>query len=117
MNEVPDNFDAISKPDIFTAFKDQIKKDFEMCALNSDFILSLDANYGMLLQTLAKEIEGIMKNYSTKLSELLYRIDISEQQVKKLSKEKADPHLADIVAELIIKRELQKVVLKEMYKK
>lgn len=116
MIDLPDNFSALAKPDLFEAFKNQIKKDFEMCALNADFVLKLDSDYGLLLQSLAKEIEAVMKNYSTKLSELLYRIDISEQQVKKLSKEKTDSHLFDIVAELIIKRELQKVVIREMFK-
>ncbi len=116
MSELPDNFSALAKPDLFEAFKAQVKKDFENCALNSEFVLKMDPDYGMLLQLIAVEVEVIIKLSSTKLSELLYRIDISERQIKKLSNLKADSDFTDIVSELIIKRELQKVVFKQMYK-
>ena len=115
MSELPDTLTALAKPDLFEAFKAQLKKDFEMCAIDSDFVSGLNSDYGLLLQTLAKEVEKIMKA-STKLSDLLYRIDISENQLKKLSKEKSDSDLSDVVAELVIKRELQKVVIRKMYK-
>jgi hypothetical protein len=47
---------------------------------------------------------------------LLYRIDVSELQIKKLSREKPENEMNEIMAELIIKRELQKVVIKEHYR-
>lgn len=116
MTELPDNFSALIKPDLFEAFKNQIKKDFENCGLNSDFVSKILPDYALILQIVALEVNSIIKQSSTKLNELLYRIDISELQIKKLSKQKADSDFIDIVAELIIKRELQKVVIREMFK-
>jgi hypothetical protein len=47
---------------------------------------------------------------------LLYRIDISEAQLKRyLNKNKDESHF-NVIAELIIKRVLQKVVIRQMYK-
>jgi hypothetical protein len=48
--------------------------------------------------------------------QLLYLIDISEAQLKKyLTENKKETHF-NVIAELIIKRVLQKVVIKQYYK-
>ncbi len=116
MSEVPDIITGITRPDLFTAFKYQLKKDFENCGLKSDFADGLIADYDLIFSIVSKEINLILKT-GGKLNELLYRIDISEPQIKKLSKEKTNTDLNEVLAELIIKRELQKVVIKEFYKK
>lgn len=116
MSEVPDIITGITRPDLFTAFKTQLKKDFENCGLQCDFADALVADYEMIFSIVSKEINTILKS-GGKLNELLYRIDINEAQIKKLSKERSNSDLNDVLAELIIKRELQKVVIKEYYKK
>lgn len=116
MSEVPDISSGITKPELFEAFKIQLKKDFENCGLNCDFAEKLVPDYDLIFSTVSKEIDLIIKS-GGKLNELLYRIDISEPQIKKLGKEKTAIDLNGILAELIIKRELQKVVIKEFYKK
>ncbi len=116
MIELPDNFSALTKPDLFEAFKIQLKKDFENSGLNSDFVSKVMPDYGLILQMVAIEVNAVIKQSSTKLNELLYRIDISELQIKKLSKLNPEADFIDIVAELIIKRELQKVVIRQMFK-
>jgi hypothetical protein len=116
MTDLPDNFEAISKPQLFEAFKLQLIKDLENCGLNADFIRSLMADYTTIFVAVAKDVKKIIGGSENKLSELLYRIDISEAQISKLMKEKRDAEFSDIIAELTIKRELQKVVLKQIYK-
>ncbi|MBL7895998.1 MAG: hypothetical protein JNK50_11955 [Bacteroidia bacterium] len=115
-DQVPDIITGISKPDLFEKFKQQLQKDFESCGVNGEFSASLTANYDSIHERLVKELSQISKTASSKINELLYRIDISEQQLKKLSTLKPEEDLVSIMAELIIKRILQKIVYKEFYK-
>jgi hypothetical protein len=116
MSDLPDNLTALSKPDLFEAFKLQLIKDVEYCGLNADFVITLTADYEIIFTSAARFVKKIMGGSENKLSELLYRIDISEAQIAKLMKDKRELEFSDIIAELIIKRELQKVVLKKMFK-
>jgi hypothetical protein len=116
MSDLSDNISALSKPDLFEAFKLQLIKDLENCGLNADFVRTLTADYETILTSVARDVKKIMAGSENKLSELLYRIDISEAQIAKLMKDKRELEFSDIIAELVIKRELQKVVLKQMFK-
>lgn len=114
---LPDINIGLTKPDLFEKFKVQLKKDFDNCALESGFCNELTSNYHELLRILELQLDIIGKKFSGKLNELLYRIDISEHQIKKLSRLNTEKTLNEVMAELIIKRELQKVVYKEFFKK
>jgi hypothetical protein len=48
--------------------------------------------------------------------QLLYRVDISEVQLKKYLNEATNENHLSAIAELVIKRVLQKVVIKQYYK-
>lgn len=115
-DQLPDINQGISKPDLFEKFKQQLQKDFESCGVNGEFSVSLTANYDSIHAILVRELSQVSKSTNSKINELLYRIDISEQQLKKLSKLKPDEDLNSIMAELIIKRVLQKIVYKEYFK-
>ena len=114
--QLPDINSGILKPDLFEKFKLQLQKDFESCGLNGNFCIQLIPDYISIHESLMKELTVISKNSSAKINELLYRIDISELQLKKQSKLKPDEDLVSIMAELIIKRILQKIVYKEFFK-
>jgi hypothetical protein len=116
MKDLPDIRTSISKPGLFGAFKIQLKKDFENCGINSDFSDELIADFDFILQLLSTEVNHIIKTSNDKLTELLYRIDISELQIKKLGSKNPATPFNQIIAELIIKRELQKVVIKQMFR-
>ena len=123
MEELPDLNMGISKPDLFEKFKTQLKKDFENCGLDSGFTENLIPDYDFIFNLVNLEVEKINlsavrhdKSKSNKLNELLYRIDISEMQIKKAFAVNSNTTLNEIIAELIIKRELQKIVIKEHYK-
>ena len=106
----------ISKPNIFELFKLQLKKDFENSNLDIAFIDDLNADYTQITDELEIVLKDLIANSSHKLNELLYRIDISELQIKNLSKAKPQQNFLAIISELIFKRILQKVVIKEYHK-
>ena len=100
--------------DLFNAFKTQLAKDFDQSNFPSDFVEALKPDYVSILERIASELEG--NGGESDLVRLLYRIDISELQLKKyFNRHKTEKYL-NVIAELIIKRVLQKVVLKQFYR-
>ena len=116
MEELPDILNGITKPDLFEKFKLQLQKDFDNCSINSGFVNTLVADFDSILNSLGYEIEKLNKISPSKLTGLMYRIDINEAQIKKMVNQKPDVEFNGIVAELIIKRELQKIIIKEHFK-
>src|SRR6476661_2161748 len=111
----PDFNKGLQQEDLFELFRLQLKKDFESCGINSDFTGRLPAEYEQLRNIILVEIEKLLAGASQYLQGLLYRIDISEQQLSKYGKQHPDLNLAETIAELIIKRVLQKVILKKRF--
>ncbi len=116
MDEFPDITTGISKPDLFEKFKLQLQKDFEGAGLNGDFANDLKQDHYSILKVIEIEIEKINRLAVSKLTGLLYRIDINEVQIKKLSEERKESTINEIISELILKRELQKIIIKEHFK-
>ena len=93
----------------------QLEKDFSECGLQIEFQNRNYQGIDELIQHIAPALENIMtKNFSSYLN-LLYRIDLPESRIRKETGLRSNEPLNFIIAELIIKRELQKVVIKEMY--
>ncbi len=91
----------------------QIKKDFD------DIVIDLELNavetpYQQLKAYLKPIIEYLLDERPERLFTLFYRIDISEQTVKSLMGN-ADIDLAEEYTELILNRELQKVIIRNFY--
>ena len=116
MQNLPFVKNQLSSKDLFDAFKKQLIKDFEQSNFPSDFVEALEPNYSSIHETIVSELQRNEKKTDSNLMPLLYRIDISEAQLKKyLNKDKNENHF-HVIAELIIKRVLQKVVIKQHYK-
>lgn len=113
MQDLPDIQSQLSSNDLFTAFKTQLVKDFEQSNFPTEFVVRLVPTYDSILKTISGELES---NANIKLMQLLHRIDISEVQLKKYVTARIDESYFDVIAELIIKRVLQKVVIKRFYK-
>jgi hypothetical protein len=109
--------DQLSSKDLFYAFKIQLAKDFEQSNFQADFIKSLEPDYTSIQEKLVNELQRSEKRTDSNLMTLLYRIDISEAQLKKYLNEHSNENHLTTIAELIIKRVLQKVVIKQYYKK
>ena len=113
---LPDINKNISHPELYAIFIAQLTKDFDNCSLDTSFIEEMKPDYDLMLNSLSNKLQYLLKQGSFKLNELMYRIDISEQQINKLSKAKPSQKFENIIAELIIKRILQKVVIKQYHK-
>lgn len=111
---IPDVLHSLERPELFEKFKAQLYKDFELAGL-ADYAPKLSSN---ILNDVYDEVLNsvllIERKDSTSLMTLLYRIDISQQQLKTASQTSPN-NLKQVMAELIIKRILQKVILKEKY--
>lgn len=102
------------RENLFDLFKRQLKKDFDSCSLNTDFIEVLPLEFEALKGYIMIELKHLSKNNSL-LSNLLYRIDLSEIQIKNYHLKNPKLDFEEILAELIIKRILQKVILKKKF--
>lgn len=116
MDYLPDITNQLSSEELFNTFKQQLTKDFDQSNFPSVFVASLKPDYNHILEKIALELQRQDKASDFKLMNLLYRVDISEAQLKRyLSNAQHKDHF-NVIAELIIKRVLQKVVIKQYYK-
>ena len=116
IEDLPAINNQLTSKDLFDAFKIQLAKDFEQSNLPADFVVNLEPEYSSLHERIALELQHNEKRTDFNLMHLLYRIDISEGQLKKYLDENKNESYFNVIAELIIKRVLQKIVVKQYYK-
>lgn len=116
MENLPEIKSQLSSKELFDAFKRQLVRDFEQSNFPADFVEALEPDYRVIHEKIAFELQRNEKKSDFNLMQLLYRIDISEAQLKKYLFEYKNDNYFNIIAELIIKRVLQKVVIKQFYK-
>lgn len=107
--------DQFSSKDLFDAFKVQLARDFEQGNFRSDFVATLEPDFNSIRKKIEFELQGTEVNNGFRLMPLLYRIDISEAQLKKYLEVDPSKNYLEAISELIIKRVLQKVVIKRYY--
>lgn len=114
--EIDSNY-SLQRVDIFEKFKIQLQRDFELCGF-LDIAPKLSSNnLEHIFNEVLKSVMIIEKKDSSSIQNLLYRIDITELQIKKEASSHPEKNFQQILAELIIKRILQKVILKQQYSK
>ncbi len=116
MQNLPNVKDQLSSKDLFNAFKVQLIRDFEKSNFPTEFVATLEPNYAVILEKITEELHRSEKRPGFTIMQLLYRIDISEAQLRKYLNEKGNENHFTVIAELIIKRVLQKVVTKQYYR-
>lgn len=116
MQDLSNLKNQLSRKDLFDAFKAQLAKDFDQSNFPSDFVEALEPDYISIHQKIAFELHGNGEKSDSDLMRLLYRVDISEAQLKKYFNRDRTENQLSVIAELIIKRVLQKVVLKQFYR-
>ena len=70
-----------------------------------------------LKKLLSEQLDYLIKNNFSRLVYVLYRLDISEKKLKELLSTNADVPAADIIAEMIIERQLQKIAARKLFKR
>ena len=78
--------------------------------------LSADISMEQLHEKLVIFINHLIQNDFQKLVFLLYKIDVDEAKLKRILKENAGKDTAEIIAQLIIERELQKIETRKLFK-
>ena len=106
---------GLQKPSLFEKFKLQVIKDYEMAGAASFSPIIQSNNLDYLKDAFHQSI--LKLELGNSLKNLLYRIDITELQIKTAASKNPEMPLQMLLSELIIKRILQKVVLKELYSK
>ena len=80
-------------------------------ALNASLEITLPDNIPLeeLKQKLSLHINHLINHDFEKLVSLLYRIDVNENKIRQLLKQKEGENAAGLIADLIIERQLQKI--------
>jgi len=110
-----DRIKDLQKPDLFEKFKIQLYRDFELCGFTDEAPKLTSHNLEHVFNEVLKSVMIIEKKDSASIKNLLYRIDVTENQIKKEAQLHSEKNFQQILAELIIKRILQKVILKQQY--
>lgn len=116
MQNLPDIKNQLTSTLLFEAFKKQLIKDCDQSNFPAVFVEALEPEYSSIHSAIALELQGNETRSDFNVMNLLNRIDISEAQLKKYLSEKESESYFDVISELIIKRVLQKVVIKQYYK-
>ncbi len=91
----------------------QLENDFLTVGVNFDIAKSV-MDYKQLFSFTANLVNALNEQDPKRIINLLYRIDLSEEKVQK-EMQNTQHTFSELLAELIVKRELQKVILKNYY--
>jgi hypothetical protein len=81
--------------------------------MNTD--ISVDSHMGVFKEKLIRFINELIQNDFQKLITILYKVDVDENKLKKFLQEGISKDAADIIATLIIEREIQKVETRKQF--
>lgn len=112
---LPEPSSALQKANVFSAFVEQLRKDFQGAGIALEDNLSIPSDFNALKEVLKQFLFSSGSRNNAALPQLLYRVDISEAQIKKYGNINKEQSFEDLIAELIIKRVLQKVVIRKTH--
>lgn len=69
-----------------------------------------------LQQKLSVHVNHLIQHHFEQLVSLLYRIDVSEAKIKSLLQNEPGKNAGDLIAALIIERQLQKIKTRQQFK-
>ncbi len=100
--------------DLLSQVVAQINKDFQLNGFEVEFSGQGETAYQELTEQITPVIEYLIEKQPDRFWNLLYSIDLSENKVKK-ALFGAEPDSIQQLTDLILKRELQKVVIRNFY--
>jgi (2Fe-2S) ferredoxin len=112
--EEVEEFRQLLTADLFTAFMKQLQKDLESAGLDNGITGGTTPDIERLKSDLRSLVESL-HNDNARMGRLLNRVDIGEAQLRKYLEERPSQDYRDALVELIIKRILQKVVLRKKF--
>ena len=105
--------DSIEKNSFLNETVEQLEKDFLMVGVNFDVPKPV-LNYSSLFNFTLHLIDALNEKDSQKILNLLYRIDLSEEIVKD-EMQQTDLSFTKMISEMIVKRELYKVIIRKKF--
>ena len=115
----------LNRIDILSETAQQVIKDFGMNGMEIKFSGNAENAYSELFSQILPLVEKLVNEKNSPLLgrgvggeafyNLMYRIDISESQIKKAVEASKDKTFSEVVTDLILKRELLKVVFRKQY--
>ena len=93
----------------------QIIKDFGLFNIEIKFSGNAENAYRELFSQIHPAISHLLDKQYEKAMNLLYRIDVSEKQVAEAVQEKQEVSFSEIITELIILREFQKILTRRKF--
>ena len=103
--------DSIEENPFLNETVEQLEKDFLMVGVNFDVPKPVLSYFSLFNFTLHL-VDALNEKDSQKILNLLYRIDLSEEFVQVQMKE-TEYSFTEMLSELIVKRELYKVILRK----
>lgn len=94
----------------------QIMKDFALFGIHIDFPTDIKLAYQELFNQLEYQISVLLNSNNSKILSLLYQIDIPETQIRQKAELEPEKVLSEVVSELILERELKKVLTRLYFK-
>ena len=105
-----------TKTEVIRQTVEQVKKDFTMFGMDVDFTGNSDLAYEEMFRQLTAHISHLLEIDPHRLSALIYQIDIGENKIMDSGALHPEWTLPEVIAELIIHRELKKVLIRNYYK-
>lgn len=87
--------------------------ELEKSSLNIDFRMNVTESE--LRSKLSDYINSLITKDFSRLIAILYRLDISERNLKELLQEQPQTNAGNIIADMIIERQLQKIETRKKY--
>ena len=103
------------RTDLLEKVVKQIKKDFNWFSFEIAFKGGETSPYQELYEQILPLIDELLNDDYPKLMAMLYRIDLDEEFLNRKLKESEHADTDEVITDLIIKRELQKVIIRDMY--
>ncbi len=104
-----------NRTDLLEKVVEQVKKDFNWFNFKITFKGKEVSPYQELYNQILPLIDELLNDDYPKLMAMLYRIDLDEEFLNRKLKESEHVDTDEVITDLIIKRELQKVVIRDMY--
>jgi hypothetical protein len=105
-----------TKTEVIRQTVEQVKKDFTMFGMDVDFTGNTNMAYDELFQQLTWHVSHLLEIDPHRLSALLYQVDLGENKIMESSTLHPEWSLPEVITELVIHRELKKVLIRNYYK-
>ena len=105
-----------TKTEVVRQTVDQVKKDFTMFGMDVEFTGDTDMAYNEMFLQLSAYVSHMLEIDPHRLSALLYQVDLGENKIMESSTLHPEWSLPEVITELIIHRELKKVLMRNYYK-